>query len=446
MKNVLLSITYVIAAGLIVSSCNSKNPTGNVLNSDTAFYFPAEFEKHESVWMGWPTYENKAGWNVKDLHVQLWAAMAPHVFVDVAINPTDTSRGWDYNAQIAEINALMKQYNVDSSKIRLHAITHEDVWWRDMGPIFVINKKGEKAIVDFNFNGWGYEANNADYSVSEGAIDTVVARHLGINKIIKTNLISEGGNREFNGKGTLIVVEPVELHRNPNLSKQQIEDEFKRVLGVKKIIWLPWGRFDDDLTFKACLPSTNGKKDVYTVITTGGHIDEHVRFVNANTILYTQITDAEAKADPIAAENKRRFEENINILQNATDQDGNKFELVAMPSAPAIIETLKPGDGVYDYLAANDSMKLQNPIKEGQPIKVILAASYLNFLITNNVVLAQKFYVEGAPVEWKDLDEKATAILQQVFPDRKIVTFDPRAINIGGGGIHCNTQQMPAVE
>jgi agmatine deiminase len=118
-----------------------------------------------------------------------------------------------------------------------------------------------------------------------------------------------------------------------------------------------------------------------------------------------------------------------------------------MPSAPAIYETLQAGDGVYDYLAANDSIIKQNPLpKDGKPIKVILASSYLNFLISNKVVVAQKFWKPGAPEAWKALDKKAQDILQKAFPDRKIVAIDPRAINIGGGGIHCNTQQKPLVE
>ena len=74
-----------------------------------------------------------------------------------------------------------------------------------------------------------------------------------------------------------------------------------------------------------------------------------------------------------------------------------------------------------------------------------MAASYLNFLISNKVVVAQKFWKPGCPESWKALDKKAADILQTAFPDRKIVTLDPRAINIGGGGIHCNTQQMPLI-
>lgn len=436
-----------LAVGLFGLTAWAESETRAVVADASAgtqgFYFPGEFEEHEAIWMGWPTYENKAGWSVKDLHVQLWAAMAPHVYVNVAVNPDNVERGWRYDAQIAEAKALMKKYNVPADRIRFYAIPHEDIWWRDMGPIYLVDGKGGRAAVDFGFNGWGYTRSDSDFAMKEGAIDAEVARREGVNTIFKTTMVSEGGDREFNGKGVMMAVEAVEMQRNPTLTKEQIEAEFKRVLGVKKIIWLKRGRYDDDLAFAGRLPDKDGNKDLYTSITTGGHIDEHVRFAGPNTILYTEVSEEEAKRDPIAAENKRRFDENLEILKAATDQDGKPFKLIAMPDAPTIIETMRPGDGAYDYLASNEFMKKSNEIAAGQPIRMLLATSYLNFLITNQVVLAQKFWREGRPEAWRQRDERAIKTLQSVFPDRQVVAFDTRAINVGGGGIHCNTQQVP---
>lgn len=445
-KNIIRGVGFALIVATI-SSCKKTEEKGSVSETaatTTAVRFPAEFEPQESVWMGWPTYENKAGWSIEDLHVQIWAALAPTVFVDVAVNPDNKERGFSYDDQIKRIQGLMAKYHVPANKVRFHKIVHEDVWWRDMGPVYVVNKSNQLEIADFSFNGWGYEPSDSEYSVAEEKIDENVAKESAL-KIISSKMISEGGNREFNGKGTMIAVEAVEKQRNPHMTKSQMEAEYKRLLGVTNVIWLPYGRFDDDLTFKSKLPNQQGVKEIYTVITTGGHIDEHTRFASQNKILYTAISDEEAKKDPIAAENKRRMEANLQVLKSAKDQDGNAFELVPMPSAPAIYETLKAGDGVYDYLVSNDSIIKQNPIPKDKPIKVILASSYLNFLISNKVVIAQKFWKPGAPEAWKALDKKAVDILQKAFPDRKIVTFDPRAINIGGGGIHCNTQQKPLI-
>lgn len=442
-----LFIAFIMVSGMLGSVLSSGSSQAQeavgTSAADQGFYFPAEFEAQEAVWMGWPTYENKAGWSVKDLHVQLWAAMAPQVYVNVAVNPDHAEGGASYDAQLAEIKGLMKKYAVPEDRIRFYKIAHADIWWRDMGPNYLVDGTGRRAAADFGFNGWGYEANDSEYARTEGAVDAQVARIEGLDPVFKTTMISEGGDREFNGKGVMLVVEAVEQQRNPTLTKDQMEAEFMRVLGVKKVIWLKQGRYDDDLSFAGRLPDHDGKRDLYTAITTGGHIDEHVRFVGPRTILYTEVSEAEAQADPIAAENKKRFEVNLAILKAATDQDGNPFELIAMPEAPTIIVTMQPGDGVYDYLAANDLMKRFNPIPAGQPIRVVLATSYLNFLVTNGVVLAQKYWTEGSPESWRRSDERAQRILQSVFPDRKIIAFDTRAINAGGGGIHCNTQQVP---
>lgn len=445
-RNIIKGIGFVLIVGTI-SSCKKteeKPSISKTATTITTVRFPAEFEPQESVWMGWPTYENKVGWSIEDLHVQIWAALAPTVFIDVAVNPDDKERGFSYDEQIKRIKELMTKYHVPTDKVRFHKIVHEDVWWRDMGPVYVVNKSNQLEIADFSFNGWGYEANNSDYAVAEEKVDENVAKEQGL-KVNSSKMISEGGNREFNGKGTMIAVEVVEKQRNPYMTRPQMEAEYKRLLGVTNVIWLPYGRFDDDLTFKSKLPNQQGVKEIYTVITTGGHMDEHTRFATPNKILYTAISEEEAKKDPIAAENKRRMDANLSILKSAKDQDGKPFELFPMPSAPGIYETLKPGDGVYDYLVSNDSIIKQNPIPKDKPIKVILASSYLNFLISNKVVIAQKFWKPGAPEAWKALDKKAADILQKAFPDRKIVTFDPRAINIGGGGIHCNTQQKPLI-
>jgi agmatine deiminase len=441
------AVAVMMVIGLITSCKKAEDKIVTSKAEDIAttdVRFPAEFEPQESVWMGWAIFDYKKGWSIHDLHVQIWAALAPSVYIDVAVNPDDKERGFSYDDQIKEIKALMVKYNVPENKVRFHKIFHEDVWWRDMGPIYVVNKTNQLEIADFSFNGWGYEANKSDYSISEGKIDQKVGEELGL-KINSSKMISEGGNREFNGKGTMIAVEVVEKNRNPKMSKTQMEAEYKRLLGVTNVIWLPYGRFDDDLTFKSKLPNEKGVKEIYTVITTGGHIDEHTRFVSPTKVMYTSISEEEAKEDPIAAENKRRMDANLKVLKNAKDQDGNKFELIAMPSAPGIYETLKPGDGTYDYLAVNDSMKIHNPIAKDKPIKVILASSYLNFLISNKVVVTQKFWKPGCPESWKALDKRAFDIFQKTFPDRKIVAIDPRAINVGGGGIHCNTQQKPLI-
>lgn len=73
-------------------------------------------------------------------------------------------------------------------------------------------------------------------------------------------MISEGGNREVNGKGTLTTTESVEMDRNPTMTKKEMEAEYERLLGVQKTIWLKQGLVDDNHTFLGPITTKDGTK------------------------------------------------------------------------------------------------------------------------------------------------------------------------------------------
>lgn len=149
--------------------------------------------------------------------------------------------------------------------------------------IFVETNQKTFAIADFNFNSWGY-ADTLDVEPKrKKCMMFGLQKHFKL-PVISSSMISEGGNREVNGKGTLITSEAVEKGRNPNMSKLQMEAEYKRLLGTK-VIWLKQGLVEDDHTFLGPITTADGTK-AYTVVTTNGHVDEFVRFVNDSTILF----------------------------------------------------------------------------------------------------------------------------------------------------------------
>ena len=194
---------------------------------------------------------------------------------------------------------------------------------------------------------------------------------------------------------------------------------------------------EDELTFRGRLPG-----DVYTVITTGGHVDEFARFADPETILLAEITEEERRTDPIAAISHERLEESFRRLRAATDQDGNPFRIVRMPVPDSLFDTMRKGDGVFDYIQPLD-YEDGSRIDPDDEIRVIAAASYLNFQITNGLVLAQKYWKPGMPETVRAKDERALAILADVFPGREVLPLDAMAVNLGGGGIHCILQQEP---
>ena len=391
------------------------------------FVFPAEFEPQRALWMAWPTYENKRGLPTEPLLIEIIRAAENRVEIELLAQDAD---------EAGAIRARLREEDVPDGHVTIRSVPHGDVWVRDMGPIFLRGDRGGLRIADFGFNMWGYESPDSPNSRLEEAVDRLIAEQLGL-EVVKSALVSEGGSREFNGRGTMIAVEAVEKQRNPGWTLDAMDEEFRRVLGVSRVIWLAEGMAEDELTFRGRLPG-----DVYTVITTGGHVDEFARFADPETILLAEVTEAERRTDPIAAISYERLEESFRRLSAATDQDGNPFRIVRVPVPDSLFDTMRRGDGVFDYIQPLE-YEDGSRIDPDDEIRVIAAASYLNFQVTNGLVLAQKYWKPGMPESLREKDERALAILREVFPGREVLPLDAMAVNLGGGGIHCILQQEP---
>lgn len=416
-------LAFVALLGLIgCLSCNQPILTEN------SFLYPAEFEEHESIWLAWPTYQYEPGYPNEDVVLKIIESLAPYVSVDLMVQD---------KAEAEKVEAIFKAGNIPYDHVRFRLIPREDIWIRDMGPIFLKNGQGKLKIADFGFNTWGYENQTSEYSMIAERVDRLVARELEL-PVIRSSMIGEGGNREFNGKGTMMVTEAVELQRNPDWTKAELEREYKRIFNIRKVIWLHEGVAEDDFTFKGVLPGR------IFIRGTGGHIDEYARFVGPNTILLAEVTPEERDADPIAKINYDRMERNFNILKTATDQEGKPFEIIRVPYTKGIYETL---DDQYfiQYLKSTEYAD-GTVIGDDEQITLILATSYLNFIVTNGVVLIPAYWKVGRSEEFSQKDEVFKQVIKKVFPNRDIIQINPEAINIGGGGMHCISQQMPATK
>ncbi len=390
----------------------------------------AEYEPQEAVWLIWSPTDHLEGFSNEQVTLDIIKQLIPSTKIKVTAASDELYE---------RAKSLIPASYLEGGQVELINIPSVELWVRDMGPVFVEDSIGRKVIADFNFDAWGYGDTTETETQIEEKYDERIGDHLDL-PVISSSMISEGGDREVNGEGTLLVVETVEMGRNPNMKKEEMEAEFQRMLGVSNVIWLKEGLKEDDHTFRGPIETEDGYK-AYTVVTTNGHIDEFARFVNDSTILLAQVDPADLD-DPIAQENHRRMEENYEILQKALDQEGKPFKIVRMPLPKTILGEMKPGDSVYDYISTLD-YEDGSEFPVGDPVRVIAAASYLNFLITDQVVLGQKYWKEGLEKTIKDRDEKAAQILKEVFPNRKIIMLDALAINYGGGGIHCISMQEP---
>ena len=341
------------------------------------YSMPAEWEKHDATWLAWPhdlvTFPNRIN-KVEKVYLNMIAALHKNEFVNLFV--TDLKMK-------TRITKLLRQKGIDLQKINLYVWDYADVWFRDYGPVFVLDKeKKQMAFVHWIFNAWGSKYPDL---MKDTQIPSIINNVLQLNNF-RPSIVLEGGSVDINGKGTLLTTEQCLLNnnRNPHLSKDEIEKFLINYFGISKIIWLKSGVAGDD---------------------TDGHIDNLARFVNSRTILCAFEEDE-------SDENHLMLKENYGILIKSTDQDGKKLKIIKMPMPPVVRTNVR-----------------------GK--KTRLPASYLNFYVANKVVLVPTFKHKN--------DRLALKIIQDQFPDRKVVGIDCTDLIYGMGAIHCVMQQQPAV-
>lgn len=350
------------------------------------FTIPGEWEKHSAVWLAWPHDPTTFVQGVDKAEAtfcQIIKAFEGSEPVNLIVLPEAQNR----------VNQILKDFGCDLSNIHFCPVLYADVWTRDYGPTF-LNKD---AYIKWDYNVYG-KGNDDPVYWAPLLKDNNTFNLLNLpGQKFTPGIVMEGGSIEPNGQGTLITTEQCLLNknRNPHLSKEQIEQYLKDYLGVSKIIWLKKGLFNDH---------------------TDGHIDDIVKFVSPNKILCAY---EEAEND----ENFATLNENFEVLQKATDQDGKSFELIKMPMPHMRYSA--------EHSVHSDSEKASEHEGEGEKA----AVSYINAYIGNTVVLVPTFSDPN--------DEAALRIYQDCFPDKKIFPINCMNIIYGGGTIHCMTQQQP---
>jgi agmatine deiminase len=364
--------------------------------ADLGYRFPAEWEKHEATWLGWP--HNASDWPGKfEIIPWVYGEMARHISAGEKINLIVRHKKDEAHAR-----HVFKHVGVDLRKIKFVTHPTNRGWTRDTGPIFVkAGRAGsplpaerrarsdepyqnETAIAHFHFNGWAkYENWRKDTKVPETAAKLLGKKLFHAEHNGKPFVI-EGGGIELNGRGTLISTEECYLDpkiqvRNPGLGKKEIEATLKNYLGVTNVLWLAKGPKGDD---------------------THGHIDDICRFVNAKTLVLVREKNSKD-------ENYKPLAENWERIQDFRLEDGRKPEVVELP--------------------------MPNPLYfDG----VRLPASYANFYICNAAVIVPTFNDPN--------DRVALGILGELFRDCPVVGIHAVDLVWGFGSLHCLTQQQPA--
>ena len=266
-----------------------------------------------------------------------------------------------------------------------------------------------------------------------------VAGHLGIERVAEVDFVSEGGDRIVNGRGTMLVSRTVEGERNPGAAQACLNRGYREALGVTNVIRLDSGLGVDLHSTWGPIPYLDGSGAttlLYGPQTTGGHLDELVRFAGPRDILLAQVTADEAARDPLAALHYACCTAIARTLGQAADQCGNPFKVAQLPVPEVEYLPVEPGEHMYQWLSQLDYPADVPAFPHGRPIHVVKAASYANYLVTNGLVIAPAY---GNA----EKDDAAAATLEAAYPGRTVVQIDPSAINFAGGGIHCCTAEQP---
>ena len=190
----------------------------------------------------------------------------------------------------------------------------------------------------------------------------------------------------------MILNEPLTLSRNEGASKDSLEKEFERVLGVTNIIWLQHGLAEDPHIWRTIAHK-------YVGLGTGGHTDEYVRFADENKILLAWIDESEKDKNPLNRINYDRMNINYEILVNAKNEDGEAFNIIKVPLPDPIIQPiliLEPGAWDESLNIPISAFMKTDGWAVGDTAYRVAASSYLNYYATNGAVLLPTYIKQGS--------------------------------------------------
>ncbi|MEE1305811.1 MAG: agmatine deiminase [Agathobacter sp.] len=367
-------------------------------NNDS-FRMPGEFETHSGCIIIWP--QRPGSWIYGAVKArEAFAEVACRIAESEDVYILTTANLFDNVRQVVSQVIDDKKLKPVHERIHVMEIDSDDAWARDVGPTFVVDNGGQVRGIDWQFNAWGgtYDGLYQNWE-KDDRVASVFCEQMDYEMYDAHPFVLEGGSIHSDGEGTLIVTESCLLSRgrNPQMTKSEIEERLCEYLGASKVIWLPNGIYMDE---------------------TNEHVDNVCAFVRPAEVVLAWTDDPE---DP----QYRMSLEDYECLCNEVDAKGRKIKVTKLPIPK------KPVCITAEELAGFEFEEGEDDREEGER----LAASYVNFYISNSGVVVPQFGDVN--------DSLAVEILAKCFPEREILPVYARDIIVGGGNIHCITQQIP---
>ena len=359
--------------------------------ADDGFRMPAEWERHRQTWMIWP--ERTDNWRdgakpAQRAFLQVIQAIARFEPVSLCVSAS----------QYFHVAELIHNLSPDHP-VRVIEMSTNDAWCRDTGPTFLVNDQRQVRGVDWTFNAWG--GLNGGLYFPWDRDDQVAQKILqieGLPRYRTQRFVLEGGAIHVDGQGTLLTTQACLMNpnRNPHLSRQQIEEKLAAYLGISKVLWIPGGIVEDE---------------------TDEHVDNMACFVRPGEVLMAWTEDSD---DPQYTNCQAAYE----YLCSVTDAQGRSLVVHKLPLPQPIYTT-------QEHCETVDQSQFGFPRTPGSR----LAASYINFYLCNGGLILPQFN--------DPQDSVVAEQLQRLFPDRMVVPVPGLEILLGGGNVHCITQQQP---
>lgn len=362
------------------------------------FFMPAEFSPHHGCIMIWP--ERPGSW-------PQGAEPARRAFQTIIRTIAESEHMYVAVGKNGKESAQKMLGGIPN--LTLFEMETDDAWARDIGPTFLLNAAGERACVNWEFNAWGGEYNGLyaswakDNAFAKRFVDHFGNRTFSVKRRYDAApFVLEGGAIHSDGEGTIMVTETCLLSpgRNPGLSKEEISKRLCEYLGARKVLWLPYGIYNDE---------------------TDEHVDNVCAFLRPGEVVLAWTED---KKDPQYKMSLADYE----YLGKQTDARGRPITVhkLPIPKHPVLIKEEELSG--YQFEEGEDEREAGER----------LAASYVNFYFSNDAVLLPVF---GDGNE--ESDAEAVSIMTRLCPERRVVPVPARDILLGGGNIHCITQQIP---
>lgn len=355
------------------------------------FSMPAEFSPHHGTILIFP--ERPGSW-------ANGAADARRAFTEIATRLSQCEQVY----MIVNDRTEAAAREMLPAAVRLINIETDDAWARDVMPTFVKNAAGELRGVSWQFNAWGgdFDGLYTDCANDDAAADAFCTA-LGIPCIDARPFVLEGGAIHCDGEGTVLVTESCLLSggRNPQLTKDEISAKLLHFLGAEKVLWIPHGIYNDE---------------------TNEHIDNVAAFLAPAEIVLAWCDDP---SDP----QYEMCRADLAVLERETDARGRHLRITKLPVPHKPVCVTEAECAGYIFAEGEDTREIGER----------LAASYVNFYFGNDCVLVPQF---GG--EYAEDDARACEILRGCIRGREVVPIAARSILLGGGNIHCITQQIPA--